>query len=577
MNILPFLWLAVSTMLAGCATVAEAPAPTPAPLVDAEPEAQVAQEAPTPESGLTAELLYHVMAAEVAGQRGRLDLAVENYLQAARLSGDAKVAERATRIAVYARDDQAALDAARVWVEAEPDSVDANQVVAALLVRRGELDEATARLEHVLQMGGNGDTNRYMLITTLLSREQDKAAALEVMNRLMAKRPNNPDALYAFAHLAYLVGDYPRAIEAVEQALALKPDWSVAHILRANTLTRQGQTELALNRLDEAVKEYPEDSELRMFYARKLMEARRLDAARDQFKVLLEYEPDATAAVFALGLLSLQLNQFDDAERYFKDLIERGERASEASYFLGQLHEARRNTDEAMSWYAQVRDGDYFFDAQMRIAVLLAKRGDVAEARERLSAIPANNNQARVRIYLTEGEILREAKQYQEAFDLYTTALEVMPQNVDLLYARGLTAERIGRLDILEADFKAVLAIDPENAQALNALGYTLADRTTRYEEALEYVQRALELRPNDAAVIDSMGWVLYRLGRHDEALKYLRRAFEMLNDAEIAAHLGEVLWVTGDHDRAREVWDEALREAPQHEILLDVIKRFTQ
>ncbi|KPK37536.1 MAG: hypothetical protein AMJ69_11200 [Gammaproteobacteria bacterium SG8_47] len=576
MNILPFVSLAVAALLSGCAAVAEAP-PAPAPGSDQAPQAQVPLDLPPVESGLTGELLYHVMAAEVAGQRGRLDLAVENYLQAARLSGDPKVAERATRIAVYARNDQAALDAARVWVDAEPDSVDANQVVAALLVRRGELDEATERLEHVLQLGGNGDTNRYMLITTLLSREQDKAAALEVMNRLLARRPDNPDALYAFAHLAYLVGDYDRSLEAVDQALALKPDWSVAHILRANTLIRQGQTELALTELGKVVERYPEDSELRMFYARKLMEARRLDAARDQFKALLKYQPDNTAATFALGLLSLQLNEFNEAEGYFKTLVKRGDRAAEASYFLGQLYEARRKNDEAMNWYGQVRDGDYLFDAQMRIAALLAKRGDIAEARERLNSIPATTNQARVRIYLTEGEILREAKQYQEAFDLYTSALEVMPQNVDLLYARGLTAERIDRLDVLEADFKAVLAIDPDNAQALNALGYTLADRTTRYEEALQYIQRAMELRPNDAAVIDSMGWTLYRLGRHDEALKYLRRAFEMLNDPEIAAHLGEVLWVTGDHDRARAVWDDALREAPQHEILLDVIKRFTQ
>ena len=206
-----------------------------------------------------------------------------------------------------------------------------------------------------------------------------------------------------------------------------------------------------------------------------------------------------------------------------------------------------------------------------------AKAGKVTQARERLQAVEVDSLELEQQLLLAEGEILREVKMYQEAFDLYSEGLASMPDNLNILYARALTAEKIERIDVTFSDLEKIIKLDPENGQALNALGYTLVDRTDRIKQGLDYIMRAYELTPDDPAILDSIGWANYRLGNHEEALKYLRMAFEKLKDAEIAAHLGEVLWVLGEKDSARDVWDEALRETPTHKLLNDVIKRFTK
>ncbi|UCE88222.1 MAG: tetratricopeptide repeat protein [Pseudomonadota bacterium] len=550
--------------------VAEAPAAEPFPL-----EATPGQpEAPQ----LSGELLYSLLIAEIAGQRGEIDITVQNYVAAAMLSQDPRIAERATRIAVYARDDVSALAVSRLWVDLEPESTEAHQVVAALLVRNGETDEALFHLEQVIAAGGDqGEHQGYMLVTSLLSKESDKQAAMEVMSKLVAERQESPDAQFAYAQLAALMGELDDAYNAIQRAVELRPEWSKAHMLRANILVRQGRNAEAMQRLDASVREYPKNTELRMFYARMLVDERRLSEAREQFTLLLEASPDNGDAIYALGLLSLQLNELKDAEKRFMHLVKSGQRVNEASYYLGQIEENRRNYDKALRWYGVVRSGQYRVDAQLRISVVLARQGQVEQARERLRNIDTESAEVQLRVYLAEGEILREAKRHQEAFELYSDALRDMPDNSQLLYARALAAEKLDRLDIAEQDLRHILKSDPDNAQALNALGYTLADRSDRLQEALGYIERAHNLRPNDPAVIDSLGWVHYRLGNYEKALLHLRRAFELLKDPEIAAHLGEVLWVTGDHPGAREVWDKGAQSSPGDEILQDVIQRFTK
>lgn len=547
----------------------------------APPDEEAFPESATPgreAQQLDDELLYRLMLAEIAGQRGEIDVSVQNYVAAAMLSQDPRIAERATRIAVYARDDVSALAVSRLWVDLEPDNTEAHQVVAALLVRNGETDEALFHLEQVIAAGGGQDAHQgYMLVTSLLSKESDKQAAMEVMSKLVAERQDSPDAQFAYAQLAALMGELDEAYGAIERAVVLRPAWSKARMLRANIMVRQGRNAEALQQLEAGVRKYPGNVELRMFYARMLVDERRLADARDQFSRLLENSPDNGDAIYALGLLSLQLNELKEAEKYFMRLVKTGQRVNEASYYLGQIEESRRNFDKALRWYGVVRSGQYRVDAQLRIAVVLARQGQVQQARQRLRNIDTESAEVQLRIYLAEGEILREAKRHQEAFELYSDALREMPDNSQLLYARALAAEKLDRIDIAEQDLQQILKGDPDNAQALNALGYTLADRSDRLEEALGYIERAHQLRPDDPAVIDSLGWVHYRLGNYEKALQYLRRAFELLNDPEIAAHLGEVLWVTGDHPGARKVWNKGVRSAPGDEILEDVIRRFTK
>jgi len=567
----------LAVLLSGCSAAVPVPDPaqpeTPAVSVDTVP----ARAAETATTDLSPQILFRLLTAEIAGQRGRIDLAVQHYLAAATESGDPVVAERATRIAVYARDDAAALESARLWAELQPDNIEAHQVAAAMYVRVGDTRRAHQHLEQVLAVSDRSEANTFMLITSLLSKERDKQVALEVMDELVAGRQDKPEALYAYAQLAMLVGELDKALAAADKVRELRPEWADVHILHSSILYRQGNKSEAMAILQQAVEQFPNNGALRDYYARRLVDEKRFDAAREQFEILLRKAPANHEAEYALGLLALQLEDLDTSAKHFKRLVKTGQRVNEASYYLGQIAEQREQYDKALQWYQVVSGGQYHLEAKIRMALLEARKGDIERARERLQEIEADSAEAEQRLYLAEGEILREAKRYQDAFDLYNTALSKLPDNISLLYARALTAEKVDRIDVTFADLEKIIQQEPNNVQALNAYGYTLLDRTERVQEGFSYVRRAYQQNAEDPAILDSMGWAYYRLGNYTEALKYLRKAFDKLKDAEIAAHLGEVLWVSGDQAGARNIWDEALRETPTHKLLLDVIKRFTK
>jgi tetratricopeptide (TPR) repeat protein len=280
-----------------------------------------------------------------------------------------------------------------------------------------------------------------------------------------------------------------------------------------------------------------------------------------------------------LGLLSLESQRLDNAEKYMSRLVELNLREGEAQYYLGRIFEGKRQPNQAIDWYRSVQVKEYRFDAQLRIAVLLGSIGQIKESNEYLSQMRkgSQTQSALVRIYITEGEILSTAGQFTEALEVYNEALKVSPDDIDLLFARGMVAERADRLDILEADIKAVLKMQPNNAHALNALGFTLADRTDRYEEAYGMLKRAVELMPNNAAILDSFGWVNYRMGKYDVAIRLLKSALSKYYDNEIVAHLGEVLWVSGNQEEAKSVWEEALKKTPNDPLIQKVMQRFIQ
>ena len=307
------------------------------------------------------------------------------------------------------------------------------------------------------------------------------------------------------------------------------------------------------------------------------MDLKQWDKARAQFKQVLSASPKDPDALYAVGLLALQSNLLDEAQKYLTQNLVVQPENDQARLYLGQVAEQRKLYDEAANWYREVAPGNLYFDAQTRLSLVIAQQGGLTAARKLLHSLEAENEQQQVQIVLTEEQMLREAKQPDTALQVLTTALKDMPDNVDLLYARALVAERLGKLELHESDLRKVLLKDPKNAHALNALGYTLADRTPRYKESLELLEQALALKPDDPFIMDSMGWVQYRLGHHAEAVKYLKSALEKRPDAEIAAHLGEVLWVIGDKAGAESVWTRALKATPDNEVLMGVIKKFKQ
>ena len=528
-----------------------------------------------PKIPLTEDLLFKLLMAEIAGHRGLLDVSVENYLDLARATRDHRIVERAARIAVYARNDAAALAAARLWVELDPRNPDPHQVLAVMKLRSGDLEQAAAHLQDIFAYSDGEMDEKLWMIANLLGSEKDKGAVLDVMEKLVASQNNTPGALYAFAHVAAKLEDLRRSRELLEDALALAPDNVNVALSYISILQRMGREQEALAWLEaELPKRGEDDFSLRMAYARLLMEFRLYDKALNQFELLVDREPENTDVLYALGLLYLQNNRLDDSEALFRKLSEREYLTDAANYYLGRIAEERRLYDEAGDWYQGVHKGEHYFDAQIRLAMLLARNGEVSEARSHLGTIRAQSEQQGLVIIQAEGELLLQAQLYEEAIAVYSAALEDR-YNADLLYARAMAAEKTGNLELLEADLRTILQHEPDHAQALNALGYTLADATDRHAEAYELIKKALELRPSDFYILDSMGWVLYRLGRLDEAIDYLRKALSIRQDPEIAAHLGEVLWVRGEREQAKEVWEAALQQTPEDTRLLDVIERF--
>lgn len=519
--------------------------------------------------------MFRLLVAEFAGQRGLMDIAVENYVATAKQSRDLDIAKRATRIAVFARDDEGALEAARIWAEQAPQDSEARQILAAMYIRAGDADAAIRELEVVLNAQSSGANRQLRMIANLLSREEDKLTALEVMEKLLVDRDDDPDALVAYALLAIRAEDMERSSTAMNRIIAAgDADTNIAMAYIA-LLQKFDKSRDALNWLEGAIEQRPDETGMRLIYARLLADSNRYEEARVQFALVAEQAPDNGDVIYALGLLNLQANRIDAAAGNFKRLLDLGARADDANFYLAQIAESRENFERALGYYRAIDAGTNHFPAQVRIALILSSLERIADARAQLNSLVPEDEAQRLQIVRAEGEILTRHNRYEDAMALYDRAL-ADTYDMELLYTRAMLAEKLGRLDVLEADLKTIIEREPTNAQALNALGYTLADHTDRYEEAYGYIERAYAIQPEDFYILDSMGWVLYRLGRFDEALEYLNRARNIRDDPEVAAHLGEVLWVMGDKAAARDVWDSALKDKPDDQRLLDVIERLT-
>jgi len=530
------------------------------------------------ETDVPPHLIYKLLVAEIAGQRGELKLAIDNYIDVAEETRDPRVSERATQIAIYAKEYDKALEASRFWVSVEPDNADARRSLATVYLRLARPVDAVTHFEKMLTLLHDDEKpgHGFSVIASQLAREPDRELAMGVMDKLVETRQEDPYALFAQAHLAMRQARFEMALNTLDEALKVKPDWSSAIILRSRILAMQGSRAEALSYLEEVLDgDMSDNLEIGLTYARMLTEARQLDKALNEFIRLAEIEERNAEINYYAGVLALQLKKLDEAQTYLEKVLKLGKRVQETNYYLGQVAEQRKDLRTAMNRYSYVRHGEFYFSAQLRMVSILADENDYDAAIEQLRTVRVNSSKQRLQIILLEGDLLREAERYPDAKDFYTKVLSTMPNETSVRYARALVAEKLGELDLLESDLQTILEQEPTNAQVLNALGYTLADRTNRYDEALQYIQRAIELEPDDAAVVDSMGWVHYRLGDYNKAIKHLRRASELSRDPEIAAHLGEVLWVSGDKKGALEAWENSLKENPDDKVLINIMQRF--
>jgi len=542
----------------------EAQAPAPEPV----------DRSALPNQELTENLLYEFLLAEIAGQRGNAALSAQAYVDLAKRTRDPRIARRATEVALYARMNNAAIDAATIWNETEPGSTRPLEALAGLLVASGRYDEALPNLKKLLAGSANDPANGFTQLARTLANAQDKQAALKLVHSLAADYPRLAEAHFAVARAAVSAGDERLALEEARKAGGLRPDWEAAVLLEAQ-LVQKVSADQAATLLAAHLKKYPAARETRLAYARLLVSQKRFGEARAEFQKLMAGVPDSTEMAFAVALLSLQIKDYDAAEKYLRSLIESPYRDKDAvRLYLGQVAEERKNLPEALHWYGEVGEGEQYVQAQIRYAQVLSRQGKLDEARARLQQAAAKNGQQRVQLILAEAQLLRDANQPKTAFDLVAQALDRVPNNPELLYDYAMLAEKIERVDILEASLRKLIEMRPEHAHAYNALGYSLADRNQRLPEARELIEKALQLAPDDSFIIDSMGWVLYRMGNLKDSLGYLRRAFAGRPDAEIAAHLGEVLWALGERAEAERVWGDATRESPENETLANTIKR---
>ena len=570
-----FFLLLAGAMLASCASApTSSTSSAPAVAVPTEPAEET-----LPNVRLDAQTLYNILLGEIAGQRGQVGIASLTLGKVAQQTRDPRLAERATLAAAYARRFDEALVSAQLWVELRPDEPDARESLAGILMELNRPDEARQQFEKLiaLETPRSNPEQAYMRVVSVLSRHTQRASALTVMQQLVDQNPKVPAAQFALTHLSVRMGEFPRALQAADTALVLRPGWEEAALFKARILVSLKEMGKAQKFYEEFLAQYPHATTVRLNYARHLIDQRQWSKARSEFTIVLSDMPNDADTIYAIALLSLQTQDLDDAEKYLKRTLELRPQHDQARYYLGQVAEQRKDYAAAIRWYGEIGPGENYFEAQTRIGMMKAKQGDIAGARAHLQSLSPSTDQQRVQLVLSEEQILREARKYEEALAALNRGLKELPGDKDLLYARALVAEKLNKIDMVESDLRAVLKKDPKNAHALNALGYTLADRTNRLQEANELLSEAMALRPDDAFILDSMGWLQYRMGNHAESVRYLKRALEVRNDAEIAAHLGEVLWVMGNRREAESVWSRALRETPDNEAVLDTIKKFKQ
>jgi len=542
------------------------------PAVDHEAVAAEKALAALPKQPLTPDILFKFLVAEVAGQRGAIDIAESTYLDLARQTQDPRVARRATEVAMFARDQTGALEAARLWAAGEPDSERAQQTLALLLLNAGSLAEAEPILRTLLKQDS---ANGFLHLSTLMGKLRDTREALELVERLAADYPALPEARFAVAQAASGAGRFDMALEALKQADALRPGWEPAALLSVQILAKTSSAD-ALRFMRDFLKTYPDAREVRLAYARSLVNANQFTEARTEFIRLTTDFPGNAEVSFAAGLLSLQMGDAEMAHDLLTKTLEYSPRDPDTvHYYLGQAAEQLKQPDVAAAHYREVRSGTYLVSARARQAGMLARAGKLAEAQALLAATRGENDAQNVRLIQAQAELLRESKAHAAAFDVLSQGLKRYPDSADLLYDRAMVAESLDRLDVLEADLRRVIVLRPDDAQAYNALGYTLADRTSHLVEAVALLEKALSLAPEDPYILDSVGWAQYRSGNLARAQEYLERAYKVRPDPEIAAHLGEVLWARGQRDEAGRLWQTSLQAHPQNELLLETLHRF--
>ena len=519
--------------------------------------------------------VFQVLVAEMALQYGDTSLATKAYSDLSLRTRDPRVLERTVEIAGYARRFDIALEAAKLWLDVEPDSVRAQQMLTSMLIMSNRMDELAPTLIRMLEMDRAALGANLLGLNRMFARNEDRVAVFNLIEKVCRPFFGVAEAHYAVAIAANSAAMHERAQAEANRALELRPEWEMAALLQAQIAARTS-TAQAITYLQAFVDRNPMARDVHLQLARALVGEKRYDEARQHFNQLLKGFPNNPDVVYPVALLALQQNDLVVAETQFNRLLALDiPDKSIAYYYLAQIAEEKGKLDEALGLYAKVESGEQMVQARMRSAQILAGQGKLDEARKLLSEASTGSEEQSIQFAIAEAALLRKAKQPQAAFDLLDARLEQQPDNAELLYETALLAERLDQLEIMERRLRRLIELQPEHGQAYNALGYSFAERGIRLPEARELIDKALTLLPNDTFILDSLGWVLYRQGDLSGALATLERAYGMRDDPEIGAHLGEVLWALGRKDDAQKLLRAAQKKHPDNEPLADAVKKF--
>jgi tetratricopeptide (TPR) repeat protein len=519
------------------------------------------------------EVLYLLLSGEIAAQRGRYDVVLANYFRAAKQSRDVGVIERSMRIAQSLNADSAQRQLANLWVDVEPENLQAHRILAIQAVKQNDLEAALDHMETIMDLGGDADFDSLAAMAGNLPVEKQQEL-LALYLQLEQRHPDNPELQFSIALLMKVTGDPQQALAQLEPLLEQSPNFQPALVLKGDLLYETGKKTRALEHLQRNTRRFPDNRQMGTLYGRMLIGENELRLAQDEFRRLVAQFPDVPGLRLSHALVALENGESGMAEEELTRLIEQGRNINEAHYYLGRIADTNDQPEQAIGFYQNVESGNYYFPALARASELKAEQGELEEALATIQTLREGNPEQAENFWLLEVNLLIDNNAGARALKVANAALDAHPENVDLRYARAMQLDAAGRYQEAEADLRTILETEPNNPVALNALGYIITIRSERYDEARILIEQALEQDPENPAILDSMGWVLFKQGNTDQALDYLTRAWEAFPDPEVAAHLGEVLWETGDRTQARIVWQEGLKSDPDHALLQETIDR---
>jgi tetratricopeptide (TPR) repeat protein len=525
-------------------------------------------------SSIDPEILYTLLTAELAGQRGQYDIALDGYMEVAKRTQDPKFSERAVMIAMYVKNSNKTKEALNLWLRQDPKNLSARKIAALLALRTGNKSEATEHLNAMIVFDSAGFESALLELTGVIEKEGRVDIIGDVLDDLSKQHKDKAEIYFIQSLLALQKKDKNLAETKIQQALRLKPDWEKALILQAQIAVFSGDLDKAKLLLSDASDKYPENSKINRMFAQILIKTGGYKEAIEVYQKIILTDPKDVESQFAEGLVYLQLDQDQQAQDIFKKMLDQPDWRYQACFYLGKIEEKQGHLKKALLWFDQVIDGPFVFDASVSAISLLQKERRLEEANSRLSLLQIKFPKQKLRLVLVQADLYNQQKKYEEALAILTNGLIDFPDQKELLYTRALIAERINKFDMAEIDLKKILEIDPNNVEALNALGYTLLNNPSRYAEAEKFLGKALALEPNEAVIIDSYGWLQFKLGNFEAALKYLQQAYEKQPENEIAAHLAEVLWALDRKDEAKKIFNKAIKGSLDDEYLQDFQRR---